>query len=163
MGNNNKANKSFAEEGLEDLTQDGEELLAAVPESSGMGEDETELKQVGGLEAVSLFYRLTPPKTPPKSPTQVISKGFELKGVYERSFISGKMKKPTFLIRNNEGKLVGIGGAGSLEKSLLKVAEGSKVHIIYDGTEIIKGGDWAGNIAHAFRVFAAKLKPGSDN
>lgn len=159
----NKANKSFAEEGLEDLTSDANELLSQVPPSSNLIEDEGELQQVGGLEPVSLFYRLTPPKTPPKSPTQVISKGFELKGVYERSFISGKMKKPTFLIRNGEGKLVGIGGAGSLEKSLLKVAEGSRVHIIYDGTEIIKGGDWAGNSAHAFRVFAAKLKSSSAN
>src|ERR1700722_12189544 len=153
---NNK--KSFAEEGLEAVEQETsaaelavENTLTAVPSD---GEDE--LVQVGGLEPVEFFYRTSAPKKPQKSPFKVIEKGEVITGTYERSFISGKLQKQTYLVRTANGKLIGLPSAGSLDKAMAKLAEGSKVKITYDGMRPITGGQWEGTDAHIFTVFGNK-------
>lgn len=152
--------KSYAEEGLEAVQQETGTAEALINTSSptGYGEGEEELRQVGGVEPVAYFFRTSAPKKPTKSPFKIIEKGQTIEGTYERSFISGKFKNPTFIVRLNDGTLVGLPGAGSLTKGMNKLAEGSKVKITYNGMETIKGGEWAGNDAHSFIVFGNKLK-----
>lgn len=152
-----KATKSYAEEGLEAVQQETEAAEQAVSTFDGTEANE-ELKQVGGLERVAFFYRTSAPKKPSKSPYKILEKGTTITGTYERSFNSGKFKNNTYIIRQDDGQLVGLPGAGSLERAMSKLAEGSKVKITYTGMEAIKNGEWAGNDAHVFIVFGNKLK-----
>ena len=153
-------NKTFAEQGLEEV-----QAIATTPEEyintsspTGYGEEDEPMTQVGGLEPVAFFYRTSAPKKPTKSPYKVLEVGQTILGRYERSFISGKFKNPTYLVRNEEGQLIGLPGAGSLHKAMAKLAEGSKVKITYNGMQPIKGGEWEGTEAHLFTVFGSKLK-----
>ena len=158
---NTKTKRTFAEEGLEAVQEESvaaEETLTAV---SGDDTGEEEFVQVGGLEPVTFFYRTSAPKAgkTPKQPFKILEKGQTIIGVYERSFIAGKFKNPTFLIRLNTGELVGLPGAGKLTKAMDKLQEGSKVKITYGGMEVIKGGEWEGSDSHVYTVFGSKLKP----
>lgn len=160
MGKNNSqaAPATYAEAGLEDIKQEAAEVEAGMVETSGGSDSEDDLQQVGGLEPVDLFYRMKPPKTAPKNPFKVFEKGETITGVYERSFISGKYKRSTYIIRLVDGRLIGLPGTGSLARGMDKLAEGSKVKIIYQGVGTIKGGEWAGNDAYNFVVYGNKLK-----
>lgn len=155
-----KANtrKSYAEEGLEGVQAEASAAEALLPIDTGGGNDEGELQQIGGLEPVTFYYRTSAPKKPTKSSYRVISKGDTINGQYIKSFISGKYKNTTYLVRQESGELVGLPNAGSLNKAMAKLAEGSKVKITYNGMEAIKGGEWAGSDAHSFTVFGNKLK-----
>lgn len=154
--------KSFAEEGLELVQSDSAQAEATIPVSSGTAEGvddgEEEMQQVGGLEPVSFFYRTKAPKNTSKHPFKILEKGESIRGRYERQFTTGKYKNPTYVIRLEDGKLVGLPGTGSLNRAMGKLAEGSKVIINYDGMSTIKGGEWAGSDAHNFTVFGNKLK-----
>lgn len=150
--------KSYAEEGLEEMLKDTSQAEANL-ESATTGLSTAELQQVGGLEPISFFYRTSAPKKPTSSPYKVLEKGQVITGTYEKSFNSGKFKTNTYIIRDdNDGKLVGLPGTGSLSKAMDKLAEGSKVKITYKGMETIKGGEWAGQDAHVFLVFGNKFK-----
>lgn len=163
MSNKGNNAKSYAEEGLEDIQQYSEEAegLVAVDGTTN-GDDEGELQQIGGVEPVAFFYRTSAPKKATKSPFRVIVKGETIIGRYERSFTGGKFNNTTFLVRlsegENAGKLIGLPGAGSLTKSMSKLAEGSKVKVTYEGMRPIKNGQWEGTDAHVFTVFGNKLK-----
>jgi len=157
MGNKTNTNKSFAEAGLEEVNNEAITAEAAINVSDASNGDD-EFVQVGGLEPVAYFYRTSAPKKPTKSPFKVIEKGQTIIGTYERSFVSGKFKNNTYLVRLEDGTLVGLPGAGSLTKAMGKLAEGSKVKITYDGMQTIKGGEWEGQDAHSFTVFGSKLK-----
>jgi hypothetical protein len=152
-----KPNRSYAEEGLEEINETNGAAEANISSTATGGTDD-EFQQVGGLEPVSYFYRTSAPKTKPKHPYKILEKGQTITGVYERNFITGKFKNPTYLIRLTDGTLIGLPGAGSLKRAMDKLSEGSKVKIQYDGMATIKGGEWAGNNAHNFTVFGSKLK-----
>lgn len=154
----NNTAKSFAEEGLEDIQQYSEEAEANIPAEASSGEDDGELVQVGGSEPVAFFYRTSAPKKTTKSPFKVITKGETILGRYERSFTGGKFNNTTYIVRTEDGKLVGLPGAGSLNKAMAKLAEGSKVKVTYEGMQTIKNGQWEGSDAHVFTVFGSKLK-----
>lgn len=153
-----KNNRSYAEQGLDDIQAETEAAEAALQTVNNDGEEE--LVQVGGQEPIAFFYRTSAPKKGSKStaPFKVLEKGQTISGTYERSFVSGKFKNATYVIRNTEGQLVGLPGTGGLNRAMGKLAEGSKVKITYQGMETIKGGEWAGNDAHAFVVLGNKLK-----
>lgn len=167
--NDGKANRSYAEEGLEDLqAESNDNNLNVAPAASG----EEEWVQTGGLKKIDRFYRFTEPKRNAKGQKVdkkgnvlanqgndvVMQEGDELIGTYESSFISGTYKKPTFLIREANGTLSGIGGAGALEKEMLKHTYGTRVKIVYNGKAVIKDGPFKGNEAHTFLVFASRPK-----
>ena len=160
MSKKSNAAKSFAAEGLEAVQNEiaqAEAELQAVAEGV---EPEGELVEVGGLEPVSFFYRYSAPK-PGKTPKQawkILEPNTTIEGVYERSFTTGKYKNPTFLIRTNAGELVGLPGAGTLNKRMEKLAEGSKVRITYTGMKTIEKGEWAGNDSHQFNVLGNKFR-----
>lgn len=152
--------KSFAEEGLEAVQEVTTEAEANVAVTADNTSDDGELQQVGGLEPVAYFYRFSAPKPgkAPKQPFKILEKGTTIEGRYERSFVSGKFKNPTYLIRLTTGELVGVPSSGRFNKSFSKIAEGSKVKITYNGMGTIKQGEWEGSDAHDFTVFASKLK-----
>lgn len=149
--------KSYAEEGLEAVTED---TAAAEANVSSNAIETGEMVEIGGLEPLAYFYRFNAPKNGSKSPFKIIEKGTVIEGTYERSFITkGKYgEKTTYVVKLNDGKLVGLPSAGKLEKQFAKLAEGSKVKVIYDGMDVIKGGQWAGSDSHVFRTFGNKLK-----
>jgi hypothetical protein len=148
--------KSFAEQGLEDISNETAAAEQAVAYTEAPTEGE--FVQVGGLEPVKYFYRTSAPKKPTKSAYKIIEKGQTIEGTYERSFVGGKFKNPTYLVRLPNGDLIGLPGAGSLYKAMSKLAEGSKVKITYNGMEAIKSGEWEGTEAHVFTVLGNKLK-----
>lgn len=153
--------KSYAEEGLEAVQQETGTAEALINTSSptGYGEgEEGELQQVGGLEPVAFFFRTSAPKKTPKSPFKVLESGQVIEGTFERSFISGKYQNPTYIIRLTDGTLAGLASTGSLKKGMSKLAEGSKVKIVYNGMQVIKSGQWEGSDAHNFIVYGNKLK-----
>ncbi len=156
----NKTNKgpSYAEQGLEAVNAEYNQAESAIVAAGANGPGEDDFQQVGGSEPVAFFYRTSAPKKPTKSPFKVISKGETIEGTYERSFISGKFNNPTYIVRLANGTLVGLPGAGSLKKGMEKLAEGSKVKVIYNGMSPIKTGQWEGTDAHNFTVFGTKLK-----
>lgn len=160
VSNANTQARSFAEEGLEEIQQETAAAEAAVPEAANAtaGGEEEDLVQVGGLEPIAFFYRTTAPKKTPKQPFKILEKGQVIAGTYERHFVTGKFKNPTYVIRLTDGTLVGLPGAGGLNRAMKKLAEGSKVKITYEGMSTIKGGEWEGNDAHNFTVFGNKLK-----
>lgn len=158
MGKTNENRKSYAEEGLEDIQSESAAAEGAVGYTEASGDEEGEFVQVGGLEPIKFFYRMNAPKKPSKHAYKILEKGATVTGTYERTFNNGKYKNNTFVIRNNEGELVGLPGTGSLTRSMDKLAIGSKVKITYNGVETIKSGEWAGNDAHAFTVLGNKLK-----
>ena len=155
MSKNNT--KSFAEEGLEAVLEETPQAEAAV-ETLQPAEGEDELKQVGGLEPVAYFLRTSAPKKLQKSPFKILQTGETILGTYERSFIAGKSQKPSYVVRIASGELIGLPSAGSLDKAMAKLAEGSKVKITYDGMRAIQSGQWKGTDAHVFTVFGSKLK-----
>jgi hypothetical protein len=156
---NTATTRTFAEEGLEEVQQEAANAPTETPTTYNNTSGESdEFVQVGGLEPVAFFYRTNAPKKPTKSPFKVIEKGQTIIGTYERSFISGKFGNPTFLVRLSDKTLVGLPGAGSLTKAMSKLAEGSKVKIVYNGMQPIKSGQWEGSDAHLFTVFGSKLK-----
>ena len=148
--------KTYAEQGLEDVNNETAAAEANIAISSEDSSDE--FFQVGGLEPVKYYYRTSAPKKPTKSPFKILEKGQTITGTYTRSFTSGKFKNATYLVRLDNGDLIGLPGAGSLTKAMSKLAEGSKVKITYQGTQEIKGGEWKGQDAHVFTVFGSKLK-----
>lgn len=152
-----KTIKSYAEQGLEDVTNEAQTAEASLAYTAP-GTEDGDFVQVGGLEPVKYFYRTSAPKKPTKSPFKVIEKGETITGTYERSFNSGKFKNATYLVRLENGDLVGLPGAGSLTKAMGKLAEGSKVKITYNGMQAIKGGEWEGTDAHIFTVLGNKLR-----
>lgn len=154
MAKNNT--RSYAEEGLEEVSNENAAAEAALVSTDTSIDGE--FVQVGGLEPVKYFYRTSAPKKPTKSPFKIIEKGQTITGKYERSFISGKFKNATYLVRLDNGDLIGLPGAGSLSKAMAKLAEGSKVKVTYQGMEAIKSGEWEGTDAHVFTVFGSKLK-----
>jgi hypothetical protein len=167
MSKNEQAAKSFAEEGLEQITEDTAQAESMVPVNAApVAEDDGELVQIGGLEPVAYFCQFKPPKPgkTPKQPIRVLVKGDVIEGRLERSFITGKFKNPTYLIRLTTGELVGFPSVGGKDsprsfRSLMdKVAEGSKVKIIYEGMSPMKSGQYEGNDAHNITLFASKLK-----
>lgn len=153
-------NTSYAEEGLEAVNADAAAAEAAIApaQADAAAEDNGELQQVNGLEPIAFYYRTSAPKKPTKAPFKILEKGSTIEGVYEKAFVSGKFKNPTYIIRNTEGVRVGISGAGSLRRAMDKLAEGSKVKITYGGMSTIKNGEWAGSDAHNFLVFGSKFK-----
>lgn len=155
-------NKSFAEEGLEANQAEMsrvEEYIVIQKGATTQGEDEGEYQQVGGLEPAAFFYRFNAPKKQPKQPFKILEKGQTITGTYVRTFIGGKFSNATHYLRlGDTGELVGLPGSGRLNKALGKVVEGSKVKIIYNGMETIAKGDWEGQDAHTFVVFAKQLK-----
>lgn len=158
----NNTARSFAEEGLEAVNEEAPAAEAALPASgTPVGADEEEeLVQVGGLEPVEFFYRFNAPKKTPKNPYKVLTTGETIEGTFVRTFVSGKFKNGTHLIRLKEtGKLVGFPGSGSIDKAMSKVAEGARIKIRYDGMSEIKQGQWKGSNAHNATVLASKLKP----
>lgn len=182
--NENKA-KSFAEEGLEETQKEAAEVEATMQNLTDTAadvdsDDDGEMVQLGGLEPIVLFFHTKAPKNTPKVPFKILEKGSTITGTYERSFIAGKYKNPTYVIRMSKdaapvagvevaGKLVGIGGTGNhdprkgrltgLNGQIAKLQEGSKIKITYEGMSTMKGGEWAGNDAHNFTAFGNKLKP----
>lgn len=148
--------KSYAEQGLEEVANDTAAAEAVV--NASINTDDGEFQQVGGNEPVAFFYRTSAPKKPTKSPYKVIEKGETIIGTYERSFVGGKFGNTTYIVRIANGTLIGLPGAGSLNKAMAKLAEGSKVKVTYDGMKPIKGGQWEGTDAHVFTVFGSKLK-----
>lgn len=157
MAKNN--NKSYAEQGLEEVQEASNQAEQYVNASDTGNGGSEEFVQVGGLEPVAYFYRTSAPKKPTNSPFKILEKGQTIIGKYERSFVSGKFSNPTFLIRLDSTKeLVGLPGAGSLTKAMYKLAEGSKVKITYQGMAPIKGGEWEGTDAHSFIVMGTILK-----
>jgi hypothetical protein len=155
---NNKV-KTYAEEGLEEVTNEAAAAEAAIGAATAYSSsDGEEFVQVGGSEPVKFFYRFQAPKKPTNSPYQILEKDTTLTGIYERSFAAGKYENLTYVIRLDNGDLVGIPGTGSLTKAMDKLATGSKVKITYKGMESIKGGQWAGSEAHSFIVLGNKLK-----
>lgn len=119
-----------------------------------------EFEQVSGnYEEIVKFYQFNAGKKPnPKA--QVLAVGDVLLGTYEGNFAgTGKYKKSlTHKIRTEDG-LVGLSGAGGLNKDLSKVAIGTRVRIEYLGKEEIQKGEWAGSEAHTFDVKQAKGAP----
>jgi len=151
--------KSYAEEGLEEVINESTAAEAALNATATNDDDnDGNFVQVSGLEPVAYFYRTSAPKKPTKSAYKILEKGQTIQGTYERSFISGKFKNATYLIRLADGTLVGLPSAGSLTKAMARLAEGSKVKITYDGMQTIKGGEWEGQDAHVFTVFGNKPK-----
>lgn len=148
--------KSYAEQGLEEITNETATAEAAIKTTTDTSDGE--YFQVGGLEPVKFYYRTSAPKKPTNSPFKILEKGQTITGTYDRSFTAGKFKNATYLVRLENGDLVGLPGAGSLTKAMGKLAEGSKVKITYQGTQEIKGGEWKGQDAHVFTVFGSKLK-----
>lgn len=173
----NTARKSYAEQGLEDVAVEMNTALAAV-EATAVNTTSSDLTitgeeewtQSGGLSKIDRYVRFTEPKKnaqgqyldkfgkvkDDQTPQHQLQDDEVLTGVYEKSFTSGSYKKPTFLIREINGSLSAIGGAGSLEKEMAKYSPPVKVRIIYDGKTEIKDGKFKGNLAHAVRVFVAK-------
>ncbi len=151
---------SYAEEGLEAVNADTAQAEAALTNTADNSGSDEELQQVGGLEPVAFFYRTSAPKNPgkTKSAYKVLAKGDEITGTYERAFVNGKYKNPTYIIRNTEGQLVGLSGTGSLNRAMDKLEVGSKLKITYGGMSAIKSGEWAGSDAHNFTVFGNKFK-----
>src|ERR1700678_1680162 len=138
MGTNKTNNaKSYAEEGLEDVSSETTQATTNISNAAA-GNDDDEFQQVGGLEPVAFYYRTSAPKKPGKSAFKIIEKGQTITGTYERAFTSGKYNNPTYLIRLETGELAGLGGAGSLTKAMERLAEGSKVKITYEGMREIK-------------------------
>lgn len=153
-----KTNKSYAEQGLEDVQAGAAAAEEFVNASANTGTSEEDFQQVGGLEPVKFFYRFNAPKKATKSPFQIIEKGQTITGTYERNFIGGKFKNPTFLVRLDNGDLIGLPGCTAITRAMAKLAEGSKVKITYTGVDTIKGGEWEGNDAYSFIVLGNKLR-----
>ena len=153
--------KSFAEEGLEDVLAEASQAEASIPagEQAAQGADdgEGELQQVSGREPIALYYRTSVPKKAPKTPYKVLAKGDTLLGRYEKKFVNEKYGQTTYIIRTENG-LVGINAPSSLKRGMEKLAEGSKVKIIYEGMGTMKSGAFAGRDAHNFTVFGNKFK-----
>lgn len=158
MSNKNNTAKSYAEEGLEDVSSELAQAEANIGEASAAPTESDEFVQVGGNEPIAYYLRTSAPKKALKNPYKVIAKGETFTGTYVRSFTGGKFNNTTYLIRNDKGELVGLPSSGSLSKGMSKLAEGSKVKITYNGMQPIKGGQWEGTDAHLFTVFGNKLK-----
>ena len=150
--------KTYAEQGLEEIQDETAAAEAFVNVATATTDDEGEFQQVGGLEPVAYFFRFNAPKKPQKSPFKILEKGQTIVGTYERSFTGGKFKNSTYLIRLENGELIGLPSCTAITRAMSKLAETSKVKITYTGAEVIKGGEWAGNEAHAFIVLGNKVK-----
>lgn len=162
--------KTFAEEGLEEIQSEATAIEANLPEVTVVEEDEfadeSTLSQVGENFPVEVFYHFKTPKKAPKSAFYVMQAGDVVVGKYLRSFISGKFKNPTFVIKlKDTGMIIGYPSAGKLESKnsftsrMSRVVEGATVKIIYKGMSEIKGGEWKGNEAHNIILFASAQKP----
>lgn len=116
-----------------------------------------ELKQVGGsLPNINTYYQYSAPKpTAPPSAKQ-LEKGVAIVGTYEGSFATKKFGT-TFHKVNTANGLVAIQGSGQLNNLMKKVAQGAEVKITYQGSEVIKKGNFAGKSAHSFQVAASDL------
>lgn len=159
-----KPNKSFAEEGLEAIQADSNQAESNVKDTvnDDSNFDFDSLSQAGGLEPVSFYYRFAPPKKPSKYPFQILSKGDTIKGTYVKAFSNGTKDakgndKLTHLIRNTDGKLVGLPSAGGLDRDLAVVLPG-RIKVEYHGMAEIKKGQWKGKDSHQFAVFAENKK-----
>ena len=86
-----------------------------------------------------------------------MTEGQEIEGTYEGSFESGEPNEKgerglTYKLRLPDGKLVGIGGCGSLNRDLAPHAIGTYVKLIYGGKKKMKTGPQKGKMAHNFTV-----------
>src|SRR6185312_7399150 len=164
MAKTSTTTKSYAEEGLEDIQQYSAEAEENVGSTETAPTNEDEFFQVGGVEPVEFFYRLNAPKKPTTSPWKILEKGKTITGTYERSFVNKASKfnkggsRITYLVRGEDGKLFGLPNAGSLDKGMAQLAEGSKVKITYQGMAPMKAGEFAGTDAHTFIVLGNKRK-----
>ena len=147
--------KSYAEAGLEDVQAEAANIPVDATEPV---EQEEDFQQVGGLEPIAFYYRLSAPKKQPKQPYKILEPGQTITGTYERSFTTGKFNNPTYVIRGEDGQLFALGSTGGLKRAFDKLAEGSKVKVTYQGMGTIKNGQWAGNESHNFIVFGSRLK-----
>lgn len=109
----------------------------------------------GSFEEIVKYYQYNKGKKPNEK-AHVITEGDVIVGTYEGSFVgSSKYKNFTHKIRTVEG-LVGLTGAGQLNKALAKIPTGTRVRLEYLGKAEIKKGEWAGSDSHNFDVKAAK-------
>lgn len=59
-----------------------------------------------------------------------------------------------YKFQGDEGEVV-LGKAGQLDHLMAMVKEGSLCKVVYDGSDIIKKGAYAGKTAHRFKVMVA--------
>lgn len=61
-----------------------------------------------------------------------------------------------FLVRNNNGDTIVLGGWGHLRSLLAKITEGAMVRITYTGQETLSRGNFAGKACHQFKLEVAE-------
>lgn len=160
------AKRSFAEEGLEQVSEEAPTIEATLPQSSAASatpdEEDGEMVQVGGLEQIAAYYQLRTPTKQGKTPVLIFEKGKTLKGVFERVISRDqkakngqKFKSYTYLVRM-DGKLYGFSAPG-LKRGFEKLEPGPKsdVAVTYIGSSPAKDG---GNDYENFTIFGRKLK-----
>jgi hypothetical protein len=161
-------NKTYAEEGLEDIQQytaEAEENITSAPETGNTaGEDD--MRVVSGVEPIVGYYQLKTPKKIGKTPVHIFQKGQTMKGTFEKTLerevsfkeaSTGRSKKfisKTYLVRHDsDGKLYGY-SCGGLGNGFEKLELGSKVHVTYNGQQ--EGKD--GNLYENFIILGNKRK-----
>ncbi len=81
--------------------------------------------------------------------------GATITGVYRGSF-EDKYEKLNHRIEQEDGSQKVINGTGQLNALLAKVAEGTKIDVVYKGTSTIASGQYKGTKAHTFEVYTLK-------
>lgn len=116
-----------------------------------------ELKRVGGsLPDISVYYQYTAPKPTAPPSSRQLKAGTTINGTYEGSFTTKKFGTVFHKVNTTNG-LIAIQGSGQLNKLMAKIANGAEVQIVYEGSEVMKRGNFAGKSAHNFQVAASDL------
>lgn len=81
--------------------------------------------------------------------------GDTIEGIYRGSFVD-KYEKDNFRVEQADGITKVINGTGLLSKLFAEVSEGTPVKVVYDGTNVLKTGQYKGTKAHSFKLLIAK-------
>lgn len=176
--------QSPAEQGLDDLimmegTDEGNNPTSAAISAPATNEatataettsaadynpEDDELTVLGDGARVETFFihKLKPGKTLGDNQV-IIEKDQEFLGTYEGSFTSGRFGSRTHkitLLGETAGaeveETIGLPTCGKLDKNFQYVPQGTKVLVKYNGSAVIKTGQWKGQDAYLYDVAVPK-------
>jgi hypothetical protein len=135
------------------------EDFTSSAESYDGGSDEME--SLGDRVSVYYVHKLKPGKEL-KQNQAIIQAGQTFSGIYNGSRVSeqSRFKSRTHFLRivggEKDGSIIGLPSCGLLDKRFQFVPKGTKTEVRYDGSNVIKTGQWAGSDSYLYDVKIGK-------
>ncbi len=171
-------NVSPAQQGLDDLiamdaaaeentpaVTNTRPLTSADFDTTAANADDEELEGMSTGRVARYYTHKIKPGKVAKDNQQVIREGTTLLGRYEGSSVNekSKFKSRTHKLALigaqeglNDGDIVGLASCGFFDKRFQFVPEGTKLRVIYKGSNEIKTGKWAGSDSYLYDVDISK-------